>query len=724
MGFLDEAKREKKEEIRQRKAMRAARKRIYSQHNGMVRKLLGQLGEETWGARLLGKHHVGKVELGKEFELEAGPWGWYVGKGRKGKSSVPYGLGTSALGEAEVYGVLVSFHSGDLSRACFAVIYGELGEIGTLFTPDLSQEMLQKALTEAFRSGPLDLGIHDEGVNVRLYDTLVSCKLTILTEEIKEIHKVLERTMEEAISKSPTEEVTVATCPACGSEIRDGVSFCPSCGVPLERGEPVPTSISQSPSQSSTQPIPQRTSLAARAKTDSNRLILVAAVAILVILTICCVCPFTFAVADSVLRGAGILPTHTPTATGTPTLTPTITYTPKLTDTPKPTDTPIPTATLTPIPQPIGVATVKGDAVNVRAGPGTNYAVVTKASKGDKFSVYARNDDGGWLQVSLDARQWVAAYLVELDVNIEQVPVAGNIPPTPTVAPNRTATAEALRKIPPPGKFAGSKNGVEVLVYDFEYRYALNSRKMLFGVRVDNESSSEIHVNPFYCTIITLSGATLNFSDATFSVFSNPFEATNVQPGAYVFGGLVFDIPLETGPKEFVYSDGTRTIIIDLWKPLPGSITPTPTPVPTPTFIPVSQEVEAALKDLINRNNSVQIEAFRTNNPELLSSVLIGKELYSAKGAIVSNKSLGYYKVSTLERIEFISFVLVNPTYAQVRTIETWSGERYSSSDNTRIECRPSSDLSQTYHIKAVGGQWLIEEVIFETVAPKWGPCP
>jgi rubrerythrin len=465
MGFLDEAKREKKEEIRQRKAMQAARKRIYSRHNGMVRKLLGQLGEETWGTRLLGKCHVDKVEKGKEFGLDAGPWGWYVGKGRRGKSSVPYGLGTSAPGKAEVYGVLISLHSEDLSQSRFAVMYGEFGRMRTRFTPDLSQAALQEALAEAFRSGPLDLDIFEQGVNAALTLGMLAAETEETVEQLEKSAEDWAGSWKEGLAASSVKGTAMATCPACGSEVQDGVPSCPSCGASLGRDEAVPTDISQLPSQPPAQPVPQRIPLAARTKTDSNKLILVAAVAILIILTICCVCPFTLAVTDSVLRGLGILPTYTPTVTEAPTLTPTITHTPKLTDTPKPTETSIPTATLTPTPQPIGVATVKGDTVNVRAGPGTNYDVVTKVSKGDKLSVYARNDDGGWLQVSVDAGQWIAADLVELDVNMEQVPVARNVPPTPTGTSRPTAAPLPPADTPTPPQ---GIPGVIQLLSEFE----------------------------------------------------------------------------------------------------------------------------------------------------------------------------------------------------------------------------------------------------------------
>lgn len=215
-------------------------------------------------------------------------------------------------------------------------------------------------------------------------------------------------------------------CPSCHNEIAHGVGYCPHCGAGLDWGTPTvaPPPTPQQPIQAEA----QQTALQVTPKKKSkNGLITIIVLGLLFLF--CCICPTMFTIVDGVLRDIGVLPTYTPTPTDT--TTPTITLTP----TPRPTGTPIPTATLTPTPKPVGMATVTGDNVNVRTGPGTAYDVATKVSKGDELSVYARTEDGKWLQVSVDGGQWIAADLVKLDVSIEQVLIAKNIPSTPTIAP-------------------------------------------------------------------------------------------------------------------------------------------------------------------------------------------------------------------------------------------------------------------------------------------------
>ena len=195
--------------------------------------------------RLLGKCHVGTVERGKEFGLEAGPWGWYVGKGRRGKSSVPYAQGTGAPGTFEAYGVLISFVPGDLSQIRFAIILGtpnSPGMASVLYTSDLSQKALQESLTEAFMSAPVDLGIYEAGVNVAFTDVLRASEMALVSEKLKEMHEGLVKIREEMLSDPGSAQdathrdsqiESVDVCPQCGSEVRSGSKFCTACGASL-----------------------------------------------------------------------------------------------------------------------------------------------------------------------------------------------------------------------------------------------------------------------------------------------------------------------------------------------------------------------------------------------------------------------------------------------------------------------------------------------------------
>lgn len=109
------------------------------------------------------------------------------------------------------------------------------------------------------------------------------------------------------------------------------------------------------------------------------------------------------------------------------------------------TGTPLPTETGPP-PRPTyassGVATVINASVNLRAGPGTDFAIIGYASRGDKFDVFAKNEDGSWYQLDQPGQTWIAAWVVELDQDASVIPVAPTATPTPppTKTPLPTAT--------------------------------------------------------------------------------------------------------------------------------------------------------------------------------------------------------------------------------------------------------------------------------------------
>ncbi len=86
--------------------------------------------------------------------------------------------------------------------------------------------------------------------------------------------------------------------------------------------------------------------------------------------------------------------------------------------------------------------TITASGLNVRAGPGTNYPVVTKATAGQTYGVQARNTASNWLQISLAGEQlgWVSAQYVKLTGTLSALPVSTTVSaasvsqPAPTTA--------------------------------------------------------------------------------------------------------------------------------------------------------------------------------------------------------------------------------------------------------------------------------------------------
>lgn len=102
----------------------------------------------------------------------------------------------------------------------------------------------------------------------------------------------------------------------------------------------------------------------------------------------------------------------------------------------------LPTVTPTPkTPTPNARTMIVLNTANLRAGPGTTFAVVGSAQPGDKLKVVGANADGDWYQ--LDTGTWIAAFLVEL-------PGAATAPtwtPTPGPALAQDATTPAVQLV-------------------------------------------------------------------------------------------------------------------------------------------------------------------------------------------------------------------------------------------------------------------------------------
>lgn len=121
--------------------------------------------------------------------------------------------------------------------------------------------------------------------------------------------------------------------------------------------------------------------------------------------------------------------TRTPENTARP-RTPTASATVRVraTETPLPTPTPTPPDNLQ--------ACVTARSLRVRAGPGTDYALVGGLVAGNCLAVDARSQDGAWVRFESGdwqgaGRGWVSAAHVEVQGDLFALPVATADPPAP-----------------------------------------------------------------------------------------------------------------------------------------------------------------------------------------------------------------------------------------------------------------------------------------------------
>ena len=112
---------------------------------------------------------------------------------------------------------------------------------------------------------------------------------------------------------------------------------------------------------------------------------------------------------------------------------------------PSPTSTPSITLTGTPTSTPTSPpdGRVIADVLNLRSGPGLEYGVVGHLQKGDTLEVKARLEAGDWVKVStvMGLEGWVAVEHVALNIPLDNIPLAVEIPLTPTLGPTVPVTA-------------------------------------------------------------------------------------------------------------------------------------------------------------------------------------------------------------------------------------------------------------------------------------------
>jgi hypothetical protein len=139
--------------------------------------------------------------------------------------------------------------------------------------------------------------------------------------------------------------------------------------------------------------------------------------------------------------------------------------------------------------------TVKGATLNVRAGPGTNYAVIGSAKKGQTFEAKGRTADSKWIQICcVDAKTgWVSAPLVTVSGDIKALPVPKDIP-APSAAAKPAATG---------GKPAGTLM-YSVVNWDadrwelWEYNFTNGKSRFLKEWRTELACSSNCKLIAFY----------------------------------------------------------------------------------------------------------------------------------------------------------------------------------------------------------------------------------
>ncbi len=130
--------------------------------------------------------------------------------------------------------------------------------------------------------------------------------------------------------------------------------------------------------------------------------------------------------------------------------------------------------------------TVISDSINVRQGPGTNYAVKSNLKRAAKVTPTAANADRSWIRIRVNGQDgWVNASLVKCDVGLSVLPTQ-IAPPTPTINPKATPVRAAIAYVDAPTQAGALElpGRMQVLATAVEKGHAVFRQTMVFRMAV------------------------------------------------------------------------------------------------------------------------------------------------------------------------------------------------------------------------------------------------
>ena len=222
---------------------------------------------------------------------------------------------------------------------------------------------------------------------------------------------------------------------------------------------------------------------------------------------------------------------------------------------------PTPAPTATPEASP-----VVAKAGNLRAGPGTNYAVVGGVKVGEKLAAVGISADGAWLQVQREAGEaWISTTLVT-KTDRSALPVKTSSAPTVTPAPKPTQAPQAAQKktdmssstqigqeIEAGGwRFKVSEVHKRKAVYFYDRSYVAQGHFLIVIIDATNlQPGTDYFMNSVRVYLTDLPGNTYDYSWKGSSYaewqYSKDSAFKDVNPGVSVRMAIAYDLPDSLG---------------------------------------------------------------------------------------------------------------------------------------------------------------------------------
>jgi hypothetical protein len=121
------------------------------------------------------------------------------------------------------------------------------------------------------------------------------------------------------------------------------------------------------------------------------------------------------------------------------------------------------------------------------------------------------------------------------------------------------------------------------------------------------------------------------------------------------------------------------------------------------------------VSEFLTRAIELQIEAYRSNDASLASSIMTGPILESLAAEINSLSQQGLISISEIDYYQsYINDIrVVNNALIEVDTCEVWTTDTYRASDGQLLESVGPDLLPQTITIEQLNGGWFITNVEF-----------
>jgi uncharacterized protein YraI len=232
-------------------------------------------------------------------------------------------------------------------------------------------------------------------------------------------------------------------------------------------------------------------------------------------------------------------------------------------------------------------------AVNLRAGPGTDYPTVGTSQAGAIYKIQSRNADGTWYEICCidQTVAWVAASVVSTAGDTSAVEIAQAIPtPPPTPTPLPVPTAAPKPTAVPPAPIAGLHTRQRVGTWEIQAErvqnekavYWYDSSKVAMGryaivfVLAKNVASGTQDIASTlrpalrddkgrvydYSGPWTTERMAMIYATWEFSIGSTVFD--DVNPGVETPLLMVWDVKEDVQALNLVMTDGTTTAEWDL----------------------------------------------------------------------------------------------------------------------------------------------------------------